>query len=117
MWNVLGMVIIKIPVLSCLIDGFATLSAIVHNYGEVFPTSFAHYRDTVFDPEAQTRWEVTEAFVFLPIGRRRWAKIRFPHKQEMNFVPTEGRTDGFRLPPSPGKRKNSHISVSSVTLW
>ena len=107
MWNVLGMVIIKIPVLSCLIDGFATLSAIVHNYGEVFPTSFAHHRDT----------EVTEAFVFLPIGRRRWAKIRFPHKQEMNFVPTEGRTDGFRLPPSPGKRKNSHISVSSVTLW
>ena len=41
--------------------------------------SCAHHGDT----------KVTEAFVFLPIGRRRWAKIKFPHKQEMDFVPTD----------------------------
>ena len=39
-------------------------------------------------------------------------QIKSPRKQEMDFVPAEGRTDDFRLPPSPGKRKKlTHLGV------
>jgi hypothetical protein len=41
------------------------LSALIHNSGDVSAEKFFHLRDTVFDPEAQTRREDTETlFLF-----------------------------------------------------
>ena len=66
-----------VPLRPC--HGFSSLLLFLAFQNHVLTT------DTVFDPEAQTRWEVTEDFVFLPIPpsmAERWAKIESAHTQE-----------------------------------
>ena len=85
-----------------LCDGFETQDTILlfrHFEGFTDKRKLLFQRTISFTLIIQDT-EVTEGFDFLPIGRRRWAKINSPDMGKMDSAPAEGRTDDFHLSPS-----------------
>ena len=86
------------------------LSASIRNYDYVSAVIFFHHRDT----------EDTEGIFVLLIGRRRWAKKSVHWMKMQTYVkqqePLTDKDDAFRLPPSPGKRKNLYLSALCASV-
>ena len=93
------------------------LSAIVRNYGDLFlklclttgsevteDIFFFAHRETAMGKKSHTLGDGYECNM-VDRGLNKW-QCHLPD-----------RADGFRLPSSPGKRKNNQISVFSVSLW
>ena len=89
----------------------ARLSAPIRNYGDVLTVIF-HHRDT----------EDTETlFLFTHPARRDDGQKKAIHWMKMPNLCKVARTiadkaDAFRLPPSPGKRKNIHLSALCASV-